>query len=149
MAARATSVDLAIALGGDANVAMLLDKDGDGVADTVWITTLLGWASAEIDGRIRRQIPVEQLAAPYPLSLVRHEAMIAAYLAWLHAPGGLAMPDNIRRGYEDAIAWADQVGDKRITLDGATEAPHQAPDALVDINPTGRRITRRSMGGFC
>lgn len=149
MAVRATQTDLELALGGAAYLVQLQDKDGDGIADAASVTSILAWAAGEIDGRIRRQVPPESLTAPYPANLVMHEAAVGAYLAFRTGTGGLAMPDNIERGYRDALAWADAVGDKRITFSGTAEAPHQIRDTLVDINPSGTRINRRTMRGFC
>jgi len=147
--ARATATDLAYALGDSETVNQLLDKDQDGVADTGYVSWLLGSACAEIDGRIRRQVPPESLTAPYPVNLVMHEAAIAAYLAYRFSTSGRAMPDGVDRGYKDAIAWADSVGDKRITLSGTVEAPHQISDDLVDLDPRSRRLNRRTMRAFC
>lgn len=147
--ARATATDLAYALGGEDVVIQLLDKDGDGAADAAYVAWLLDNACAEIDGRIRRQVPPESLTAPYPVNLVMHETRVAVYLAWSHGTRGQAMPENVERGYRDAIQWADDVGDKRIALSGAIEAPHQISDDLVDIDPNSRRINRRTMRAFC
>lgn len=147
--ARATPTDLTYALGDSETIIGLLDKDQDGEADSAYISWLLENACAEIDGRIRRQVPPESLTAPYPVNLVMHEAAIAAYLAYRFSTSGRAMPDGVDRGYKDAIAWADSVGDKRNTLSGPVEAPHQIRDDLVDIDPRSRRMNRRTMRGFC
>ncbi len=147
--ARATPTDLTYALGDSETVIQLLDKDQDNVADAGYVSWLLENACAEIDGRIRRHVPPESLTTPYPVNLVMHEAAIAAYLAYRFSTSGRAMPDGVDRGYKDAIAWADSVGDGRNTLSGPVEAPHQISDALVDIDPCSRRINRRTMRGFC
>lgn len=150
MANYAATADLAVAVGGSAVLVQLLDKNGDGVADTDQVAACLARATAEVNSAIQVVIDLSSLSAPYPGALIYTTADIAAYYAWLQGAEQQTMPDATRQRYENAVRWLDQVAKRERTL-GATPKPATGQQVeQIDRNPTDaeyRSPTWRSTAG--
>ena len=145
-----TSTDLALALGGGAVMVQLLDKNGDGVADTDMVASVISRACAEVNSALQVVIDINSLSAPYPDTLVYNSADIGAYYAWLIGADGQTMPDAVRTRYDAAAKWLDQIAQRTRTL-GVLPKPATGQQVeQIDRNPPAaewRTPTWRSMAG--
>jgi len=129
--------DLEVTLGGAHILVQLLDKNGDGTADSAMVTACLDRATAEIDSRIQVAVDLSALSAPYPNQLIYKTADVAAYEAWKAGAEGQVIPDAVQSRYDDAINWATQVATRRATL-GVVPRPTSGQIVeQIDRNPIG------------
>jgi glutathione S-transferase len=145
-----SSSDLQIAVGGSPVLVQLLDKDGDGVADSDQIAACLARATAEANSALQVVIDIDSLSAPYPDALIYNTAAIAAYLAWLQGGEGQTMPDAIKAAVDDARRWLDQVARRERTLGTLPKPATGQQVEQVDRNPEGadyRVLTWNSSAG--
>jgi phage gp36-like protein len=99
MAAYATEADI-VRLHGQRFLDDLADRDGNGDTDGPSVDLALELASSEIDSYVSVRYPTPLLTVP---GLVRSAAInIAVYQL---ASDGLGRTEDIRKRYEDAIAW--------------------------------------------
>lgn len=85
----------------------------------------------DADGVINRYLGARYavpLTSPWPADIVRIACDIARYV--LH---DLAAPDNVRRHYDDAIAWLKMVGEGKLPLVGADGALIAQKDAQSSL----------------
>lgn len=132
-----TQTDLETAVGGSATLVQLLDRDGDGTADSAVVTSVLDRATAEANSAIQVSVDLSTITSPYPDSLIFATANIGAYYSWLLGSSGQAVPDHIRALYDDALRWLDQVARRERTLG---VVPRETTDQLVtqiDRSPAG------------
>lgn len=138
MTAYATSSDLAVAVGGSSVLVQLLDKNGDGIADTDQVSACLNRATAEVNSALQIVIDLNSIAAPFPDALIYNTADIAAYYAWLQGADGQTMPEAVTARYQAAVRWLDQIAKRERTLGVLPKPATGQQVAQVDRNPAGR-----------
>lgn len=124
---------------GDRELLMVADRDGDGVLDAGVLAAALQDADAEIISFIGQAVAIDP--ANPPLNLKRLACDIARYRLY-----GASPTDDVRKRYDDAVAFLKRVASGDATLDGGATAPAQAqtppkPAAAVP----GSRIFRRGL----
>lgn len=128
----------------------LLDKNGDGTADTDQVNACLARGTAECNSALQVVIDLDSLSAPYPDALIYAAADISAYYAWLQGGDGQTMPEAARTRYENATRWLDQIAKRERTL-GVLPKPATGQQVeQIDRNPTDaayRTPTWRSTAG--
>ncbi len=127
-----------------ADLAILTSENGE-EPDPAVVADAIAKADAEIDGYlgIRYQVPVN----PVP-DLVRAMSVdLAIYNLHKRRPL-LPMPETVRMGYGDRIAFLKQVVAGNATI-GATAAPPPAvSQEVVQIGSSERLFDRGSLKGF-
>lgn len=140
--------DLENALGGADKLVELLDKDGDGIADTAIVTAILNRASAEVNSAVQVVIDLSNLVAPYPDALIYNTADIGAYYAYLDGTSGQAVPENVKLRYDNAIKWLDQVATRQRTLGIASKPATGLDVQQIDPDADSTKVSRTSLKGF-
>ncbi len=144
-----SQTDLEYAVGGAATLVQLLDKDGDGYADTAFVSRILDRATGEAKSAIQVSNDLTVLeAGTIPDSLVYVVANIAAYYAFLEGTQGQGLPDHIRANYDDALRWLDQVAKKERSLGAVPRAASDQSVQQVDPDAYGCKVSRRSLRGM-
>ncbi len=122
-------------------LATVADRDGDGVADPDVLDLALADATAEIDGWIGG---VYALPLPsVPPRLVAVACDIAFYR--LHPAD---VPEDVRRRYEDAVAFLRAVAEGRATLDIGGREPAPSPEPRVIWSAPPRVFTDETLAGY-
>lgn len=138
-------VDLENAVGGPTVLVQLLDKNGDGVADPLLVNDALDAGCADIAAKIERIVALGGISEPYPTQLVKQSARACAFYAWGIGSDGQAIPAHVQALYDNAMRWAERVGDRQ---DGLGESPRpdlSPPSRIIDPDPCGRGV---SVAGF-
>jgi phage gp36-like protein len=144
MARFCTQADLERALGGAQQLSQLLSKSGQpGIPDPALVSQVLDMASAEIASYIQVTVNLSTLTEPYPPVLVFKTAEAATFYAWRYGAYGQAVPEGVVQAHDKAIAWAQDVANKRATL-GAIDKPGlDQPVGVVDHDAQASRLTDR------
>jgi phage gp36-like protein len=146
--ARITQAQLEAALGGAPVLVQLLDKDGDGIADAASVTEVLDYSEGEVNSAIQVAVSLDDAVVATSKVLQQRQLAIAVYWAWQRGTQALAMPDEVRAAYQDALRWLDDVAGGRRTL-GISTAPAGTPNIKkVNIDPDSTRTTRANLKGF-
>lgn len=120
----------------------LTDEDGAAIDDAV-LDRRLADASAVIDGYLGGRYPLPLAVVP-PI-LVGLACTIAYYQLLGRSPAGVT--EDLRKRYEDAIRYLEQVAAGRISLGiPAVELPQVEPGVLL-TSGSERRFTRDSLAG--
>jgi phage gp36-like protein len=131
-----TQADLERALGGQTVLLQLVDPNTTGnINDTTcqaFITDFIDEASNELASYIEPRILLSALTAPFPRILVLRAADVAAYYAYTRGTRRLAIPDDVKEGYDKAISWAQTVGAGRAGLGVSPKMPLDPPAEMVD-----------------
>lgn len=144
-----SQTDLEYAVGGAATLAQLLDKDGDGYADAQFVSRILDRATGEAKSAVQLSNDLGALAnGVIPDSLIYATANIAAYYAFLEGTQGQGVPDSIRANYDDALRWLDQIARKERTLGATPRTVTDQQVGIIDPDPQGLKVSRRSLRGF-
>lgn len=143
-----TQANVERAVGGAAILVQLLDKDGDGVADSSQVTDILARADAEVNSAIQVCVELSSLAAPYPNSLIFCATDLAVFYAFQAGTSGMGIPDAVRQRYEDALRWLNDVAERRRTIGTSTRATADQVVGQVDPDPDLDRVSRASLKGF-
>jgi phage gp36-like protein len=96
---------------GETEIIQHADRDQDGAIDTAVVDGAIADAAAEIDGRLSALFA---LPVPAPAELVFRACDIARYR--LFDDGAT---DEVRRRYDDAVAWLKDVAAGRVAIPGA------------------------------
>ena len=123
--ARLSQAQLERAVGGAAVLKQLLDKDGDGTADSALITQILDEADGEANSYISLAVDLADTTIDTAPHLLRRELDVAVYLSWLRGTMAQAMPEEVKLAYENAIRWFEAVRDRRAAI-GLTTRPTSA-----------------------
>lgn len=126
-------------------VALLADRNGDGINDTVAIAAAFDRADYEIDSYLSQKytLPLGE-ASPH---LVQIAVDIAAYRL---APSSSMMTEDIEKRYNSACKWLTKVAEGKVGLGLADSvASHAAAGGpkIVAASPT-RRMTRAKLSGL-
>lgn len=142
--------DVELAIGGVQVLAQLLDKNGDGIADSDLVAAVIGRASAEVAAAVGNAVNISSLATPYPDALVFHTAQIAAYYAWNQGSSEVIVPDAAKQLHEDSLRFLDQVARRERSLGVGTAPASSILVKQIDTDNGGTlgRITRDSTKGF-
>ncbi len=108
------------AVGGDDILVQLLDRDGDGVADSPIVDEILDEIDGEANSYIFLAIDSSDRSVDSAPALLRKELDCGVYLCWLRGTQAQAMPEAVRVAREDAIRWYGDVRDRRAGLGMAT-----------------------------
>jgi phage gp36-like protein len=147
--AYASQTDLEYAVGGAATLVQLLDKDGDGLADAPFVARILDRATGEAKSAVQVTSDLAALENnPLPDALVYAVANIAAYYAYLEGTQGQGVPEAIRANYDDALRWLDQVARKERSLGAVPRTTTDQRVGLIDPDPQGCSVSRRSLRGL-
>jgi hypothetical protein len=138
-------VDLENAVGGARTLVQLLDKDEDGIADANLVEDVLEAGNSDMASRIERAVVLASLARPYPSQLIKQSARACAFYAWGQGSENQAMPPMAQKLYDNAIAWANEVGDRKQSLGSVPRAALDPPAQMIDPDPNGEGI---SIAGF-
>lgn len=125
---------------GDRELQLVADRDGAGNYAAV-IAAALQDADAEIIGLIGGAVAVD--AGDPPLNLVRLACDIGRYRLY-----GANPPEDVRKRYEDAVAFLRRVAAGQASLDGGASDPTAtAAPALASASATepGVRIFNRGL----
>lgn len=144
-----TQNDVELAVGGVAVLAQLLDKNGDGLADSDLVTAVIAHASAEGMAAVANQYDPANLVSPYPDILVFATARLAAYYAWTMGSAEIISPEAAAALRDDALRVFDRIASRALSLGiASTVQPATNQDVKqVDTNPDGTRTTRDSTTG--
>lgn len=143
-----TQADLERALGGARELVQLLDKDGDNRADAELVTQVLDAGSAELASYFIN-LDLRTIREPYPPALVTKTADACAFYAWRYGAYGQGIPDSIMQGYDKAIGWAKDVGNKQATLGVVAEPSLKESVGVVDPDERGEKVSILGFkGGF-
>ncbi len=142
-----TEADLALSVGGSANLVRLLDKNRDAVADADMVEACLTRASSEVDSalQLRHSLP---LTFPAPAILTTHTAALAAYYAHALGTDGQGIPQFIRTAADDARTFLTDLAEGRRSLGVAAKPASDLEAKQVDPDPNGTKVSRTSLRGF-
>jgi phage gp36-like protein len=128
---------------GTAAVTVAADRDGDGTRDTGVIDAAISDAEDEIDSYLGVVYSLPLTSTPDILSRVCGD--IALYRMCSDAG---TLTDEMRRRYDDAIAWLSKVASGKATL-GVDAADEDIGDvAEVTSGSQSRLFTRSTLGGL-
>ena len=142
--------DVELAVGGTPQLAQLLDKDGDGIADADLVASIIARASGEVAAAVSNVSDIATFTAPYPDALVYAAANIAAFYAWTMGSGETAVPDGAKALHEDALRFLDQLARRERSLGVASPPASKMEAKQVDQDPGGLlgRVTRNALKGW-
>jgi hypothetical protein len=140
---------LEMAVGGADKLLQLVDKTGTGDlasgACQAFIAEIISTASGKIYSVAQIAADVNDPNILTPFS-VQCGVMAGVYWTWHKSTGGIAVPDEVKSGYRDTI---DEVKEYAAGLraTGGTASPSTSAGLEnIDPNPSGHRITRKSLG---
>ena len=142
--------DVELAVGGVAVLAQLLDKNGDGIADSDLVASIIGRASSYVIAGIGAAAVPGSLSSPYPDILVYTAANVAAYYSWTMGSSEIVIPDGAKMLMDAADSTIAKIRNREISL-GANTAPASALEVKqidTDNGGTLGRLTRDSIKGF-
>lgn len=125
---------------GAVEIRQIADRDGSGTADAATITAVLDRADALIDGYLAGRYALP-LVTPPP-AIIATACDLARY--WLYDD---AVPEQVRKRFEDALAWLKDVASGKVLLPltAATAATSSigspefdAPTRVWDANTLAR-----------
>lgn len=134
----ATSEELTTYLG-DTGAILISDRDGSGESDPGVVAAALAGASSTADSYIAKWLPLSEV----PLVLRDHVLAIATYRL-----ANDAQTEDMRRRYEDAIAWLRDVSKGLVSLGipPAVETP-SAVVGVVSYHTQCRVMSRGTLAG--
>lgn len=144
-----TQAQLEIAAGGADKLLQLVDKTKSGQLASApcqaFIAEVISTASGKIYSvaQIAADVNDPNIVTPF---LIQLAVTAGLYWAWHKSTGGIAVPPDVKDAYKDAI---DEVKDyaEGLRAVGATPTPSTSAGLEnIDPNPTGNRITRKSLG---
>ena len=138
---------LEYAVGGAAVLKELLDKDGDGTADSALVTDVLARADAEVNSAIQVAVQLPLVTTP---DAVKYAATdVAAFVAFQYGTAAQGVPDQIRSRYEAALRWLDDVATRKRTVGTASRPTTDQQVEQVKVEPyTAGTSIRDSLRGF-
>lgn len=121
---------------------LVFDRQRLGVPDAAAVAKALADASAELDSYIggRYTLPL----AIVPPALAGYCVDIALY----RGSDSVAVPEERRKRYEDAIRWAGKVGEGKIKLQLPTGDAPVAVTAAIKVVAPERVFTRETLERF-
>ena len=128
--------DVIDCVGSLANLAQLLDKDGDGLVDADTLLAARRRATIEVLGMVENQSQIENLEAPYPRLWVLCAGWLAVLNVWLAGTQGQAFPVKYQ-------AEVDNVRQKVLPLIRTGKAGNVA-DRQPGINQSMTQVTHNS-----
>jgi phage gp36-like protein len=145
-----TQTDLELAIGGAQQLAQLLDKDGDGIADASLVASIIGRSSAEVMAAVGNVLNIATMTPPYPDALVFHAAQIGAYYAWGQGSSEIVVPDAAMKMHEDSLRFLDQLARRERSVGVANPPASVLEVKQIDVDNGGTlgRTTRDSLRGF-
>lgn len=120
--ARVTQAMLERAIGGAAVLVQLLDKDGDGVADSSLVSEVLDDAEGEVNSAIRIAVDLTDATLATDSFLLRIQRSVAVFLAYQRGAGTLAMPRQAQVDYDWAGQQLDRIARRERGLGATTQA---------------------------
>jgi len=135
-----TDQDVFDCAGGEASVAQLIDKDGDGRVDAGLLLAARRRATTEVLGMVENQSEILGLQEPYPRLWVFAAGWLALRGVWVPGTGGQAFPkhfqeevDNVRNNILPLIrrGLAGNVAEKPPAINQTmTQVTHNSPWTL-------------------
>lgn len=140
--------DVELAIGGVAQLAQLLDKNGDGLADADLVTAIIAHSSAEVLSAVYVQYAPTAVVVPYPDELVYLTATLSAYRAWGFGSSEIVVPDGAQKMADDARRTLDLIRSRQRGIVGISTSPATNQDVVQpNVNPLNDQTTRASTGG--
>lgn len=140
-----TQADLERALGAPAILRQLADPGRTNQVDAGVVKDIIDIASTEMCSYVQLAVDLATLQQPYPRVLVLKAADMGAYHAWLRGAQGQGVPAEIIQRYENAVRWAQDVGQRRATIGTTVKPTLDPPASQVVADPDGTRV---SVEGF-
>ncbi len=128
--------DVFNAAGGEANVAQLLDKDGDGKVDANLLLSARKQAAIEVLAAVEVGTQIDGVTAPYPRLWVFCSSWLAVLNVWLSGAQGQAFPSKYQ-------AEVDQVRTVHLPLIRAGKTGAVATQG-ISLNQSMRHVTHNS-----
>jgi len=119
-------------------LAYLADRDGNGSLDAEVVARAIEDAAAEIDSWLGERYGLPLATTPPRLTAVASD--IAFYRLHPAAP-----PDDVRRRYEDAVAWLKAVAMGKAGLDVGQAGP---ASGAAQVSAPPRIFSRDSLKGY-
>lgn len=119
---RITQAMLERAIGGASVLVQLLDKDGDGVADSTLVSEVLDDAEGEVNSAIRLAVDLSDATLETDSFLLRIQRSVAVFLAYQRGAGTHAMPRQAQADYDWAGQQLDRIARRERGLGATTQA---------------------------
>ena len=124
------------AVGGAAQLNQLLDKDGDGRADSALVDDCLDRAEADANSLISQAVDVNDPALQSSPFLIQCQVALAKFLAYHYGTSGQAVPVDVMADRDDAERKLQDVGLRRRGL-GLSTRPATSQMVQQVTKPAG------------
>lgn len=138
-----------MAVGGAAKLLQLVDKTNSADLSSgpcqAYITEIISTASGKIYSLVQVAADVNDPNVITPF-VVQCAVTAGVYWTWHKSTGGIAVPEEIKTAYREAIDEVKEYAEGLRAV-GATPTPSTSAGLVnIDPNPSGNRITRKSLG---